>query len=84
MEHLHPALALALAPYAPPRDERKARSLAASVVEVLVEDVRYRARRHGFALTDGKSALELVRQSAHTLGLDPSTAQLEEAASRLT
>jgi len=83
MEHLHPVLALALAPFAPPGFEQPTSKATPAVVAVLVEDVRYRVRRHGITVTDRKHALALAEQSAKTLGLKPTAEELEQAASRL-
>lgn len=83
MEQLHPVLALALAPFAPPKHGEPISKTAPAVVVVLVEDVRYRVRRHGFTVTDRNHALALAEQSAKTLGLKPTAEELEQAASRL-
>ncbi len=83
MEQLHPVLALALAPFAPPKHGESISKPAPAVVVVLVEDVRYRLRRHGLAVTGREHALRLAKQSAKTLGLMPASEELEQAASRL-
>ena len=83
MEQLHPVLALALAPFAPPKREAPTSEAMPAMVVVLMEDVRYRIRRHGFTVLDRQRALRLAEQSAQTLGLKPTAEELEEAASRL-
>jgi len=82
MEQLHPVLALALAPFAPPSCEERT-SNAVPAVAVLVKDVRCRVRRRGLTVTDRQHALRLAEQSAKTLGLNPAAEELEQAASHL-
>ncbi len=56
----------------------------AEVVQALVDDVRERARKHGFSISSYANALELVAQSADVLGLNASREEREAAAKQLS
>lgn len=53
------------------------------IVEELVEDVRSRARKYGFAIQDGEQAEELAHESNDLLNLSATQAEIFEAALRL-
>jgi len=80
MTRLHPVFERALVPFAPAPKTTRA---TPTRVDVLVEDVRYRARRHGFCIDNRQRAYELAQESAATLGLEPTAQELAQVVERL-
>lgn len=84
MNNVHPHFARVLAQFAPPSQEAATTSPRPSVIDVLIADVRYRARRHNLIIGSRANAQLLASDSARALGVHFTPQELEQVVLRLT